>query len=65
MPGEATPALPKQETDKKFAKSVWREAAQGTAPETCEGAVDGDAYRVRKLYAHWLESGALKRRPAA
>lgn len=65
MPGEATPSLPKQETDKEFAKSVWSEAARGTAPETCEGAVDGDAYRVRKLYAHWLESGALERRPAA
>ena len=45
--------------------TVWHEAGKGTAPETCEGIVGTDSYRVRKLYAHWLEQGALKRRPAA
>jgi len=65
MPTGKSPSLPREETDKELAKSVWHEAARGTAPETCEGSVKADAYRVRKLYAHWLEHGALQRRPAA
>jgi hypothetical protein len=65
MPTDKTPSLPKAKIDHKFARAVWRQAARGTAPETCEGAVNSDAYRVRRLYAHWFECGALKRRPAA
>jgi hypothetical protein len=65
MPTQAPKSLPEKESDVEFANAVWREAARGTAPETCEGAVNGDAYRVRQLYAHWLECGALERRPAA
>jgi hypothetical protein len=65
MPTGKPPTQPKGETDKEFVRAVWREAARGTAPETCEGAVTSDAYRVRRLYAHWYERGALARRPAA
>jgi hypothetical protein len=62
----ATPPTPlEDEKDKEFMRGVWREASRGTAPESCEGALGGDAYRVRKLYVHWLETGALKRKPAA
>jgi hypothetical protein len=64
MPGEAKPSMPESEQDTAFAGEVWREATRGTAPESCEGIV-GDAYRVRRLYTHWLESGALALRPAA
>jgi hypothetical protein len=46
-------------------EAVWREASRGTAPESCEGLSGSDSYRVRRLYAHWLESGVLTRRPAA
>jgi len=63
-PAEGKPTMPKGESDKALAQSVWREAARGTAPESCEG-VNGDAYRVRRLFVHWLESGALELRPAA
>jgi hypothetical protein len=62
MPGDARPKRPEEEEDKAFAAAVWREAKKGTAPESCEGII-GDAYRVRRLYTHWLESGALKFRP--
>lgn len=65
MPGDVQASLPEGESDGDFAKAVWREAARGTAPESCEEVVGSDAYRVRRLYAHWLETGALKRRPAA
>ena len=64
MPADSKPSLPEEEKDTTFARSVWGEAKKGTAPESCEGIV-GDAYRVRRLYAHWLESGALAFRPAA
>jgi hypothetical protein len=65
MPGKAKPVAPEGEKDEELLRTVWRLAAKGTAPESCEGSVDGDAYRVRRLYAHWLECGALARRPAA
>jgi len=64
MPGDAKPSMPESEKDAAFARNVWAEAVRGTAPETCEGTV-GDAYRIRRLYLHWLESGALSLRPTA
>ena len=64
MPGESKPSLPEDETDTGFVRAVWLQARQGTAPESCEGTL-GDAYRVRRLYTHWLEKGALVFRPAA
>jgi hypothetical protein len=63
-PADAKPTVPKTESDKAFADRVWREAARGTAPESCEG-VTGDAHRVRRLFVHWFETGALARRPTA
>ncbi len=65
VPTGAAPSVPEDEGDRDLVQAVWREAARGTAPESCEGLVRRDAYRVRRLYAHWLESGALKHRPAA
>jgi hypothetical protein len=65
MAGNAPPSVPADETDRELAHAIWCEAAKGTAPESCESVVAADAYRVRRLYAHWLEKGALKHRPAA
>ena len=59
------PAIPPDEEDRELIRLVWREASSGTAPESCEGKVAADAYRVRRLYAHWFEQGALERRRAA
>jgi hypothetical protein len=64
MPGGQKPSLPETETETAFARTIWQEAVKGTAPESCEGIV-GDAYRVRRLFTHWLENGALALRPAA
>jgi hypothetical protein len=63
-PGKTKPSLPEREKDTQFAQKVWREAVQGRAPESCEGVL-GDAYRVRRLYAHWVEKGSLVLRPSA
>jgi hypothetical protein len=64
MPADAKPTVPKTESDKAFVQTVWHEAARGTAPESCEGGT-GDAYRVRRLFLHWFETGALALRPTA
>jgi hypothetical protein len=65
MPTGARPSLPEDENDRNLVEAVWREASRGTAPESYAGLSGSDSYRVRRLYAHWLENGALKRRPAA
>ena len=62
-PTGKTATSPEDETDREFVSAVWREAGKGTAPETCEGIVNTDSYRVRRLYAHWLEQGALNAAP--
>jgi len=58
------PRRPEEEDDAAFLRRVWAEAARGTPPEICESTVRADAFRVRRLYALWLEQGALKPRPS-
>jgi hypothetical protein len=48
--GEANPDL---------VETVWKMASAGTPPRQCESEVPVDAYRVRRLLAHWVEEGAL------
>jgi len=57
------PALrPEDETDGEFAGSVWDRAAKGLTPEACEHEMSTDPFRVRRLYAFWIEQGALAAR---
>jgi len=58
-PGPVPPSLPPGEDDQEFVRAVWKAASTGTPPERCEGSARADAYRVRRLYAVWLEQGAL------
>ncbi len=58
------PQRPEDEADDAFVRAVWKQAAGGTPPETCEAGMKTDAYRVRRLYAMWLEQGALRVRAA-
>jgi hypothetical protein len=58
------PTPPEEETDVELLKRVWQQAATGVAAEALEGALDVDGYRIRRMYAHWLETGALKAKPA-
>ncbi|HXV77575.1 MAG TPA: DUF4388 domain-containing protein [Candidatus Polarisedimenticolaceae bacterium] len=48
------------ESDVEFLRGIWAQAAKGISPAACEQSVPVDTYRVRRLYAHWLESGALQ-----
>jgi hypothetical protein len=58
-PGSKKPSDVKEDPDPKLAKAVWGEAAHGVAPAVCEATVPFDAYRVRRLYEHWVTEGSL------
>lgn len=47
------------EANEDLVETVWAMATAGTAPRRCETEVPVDAYRVRRLLAHWVEEGAL------
>jgi hypothetical protein len=39
---------------------LWKQVAAGKTAEECEASLAVDAYRVRRLLAHWVEEGALQ-----
>ena len=47
------------ETNQPLVEAIWKMALDGRAPRECESAVPVDAYRVRRLLAHWVEEGAV------
>jgi hypothetical protein len=47
------------ETNEALVETVWKMALAGTPPRECESEVPVDAYRVRRLLAHWVEEGAV------
>lgn len=56
--------LTEAEEDAQFAGAVWAKAASGCTADACEAEIEADPYRVRTLYAHWLEEGALRPKTA-
>lgn len=55
---EATP--PASEQDRNFFRYLWIKASAGAIPEECEAEIVTDAYRIRRLLAHWVEEGSLE-----
>ncbi|HJQ98501.1 MAG TPA: DUF4388 domain-containing protein, partial [Candidatus Polarisedimenticolaceae bacterium] len=53
---------PEDEDDAKFAERVWDRASKGLTPDACEHEIEIDPFRVRRLYAWWIEQGALRPR---
>ena len=53
---------PEDENDGDFASNVWDRAAAGTTANDCEREMKTDPFRVRRLYAHWVEGRALRPR---
>ena len=49
----------KEDGDPKLAKEVWGRAARGVPAATVESELPIDAYRVRRLYEHWVTEGSL------
>lgn len=55
-----TKPLPiEDEADVALMREVWQRASRGVTPEACRAELKVDDYRVRRLYAHWFEGGAL------
>jgi hypothetical protein len=58
-----SPAIrPEDEEDGDFAGSVWESAAAGIPANAFEREAKVDPFRVRRLYASWVQSGALRPR---
>jgi hypothetical protein len=57
---DVAPTPCEDEEDLTFMRSVWVKASSGATPEKCEAAINSDGYRVRRLFAHWIETGALQ-----
>ena len=49
-----------EETDAVLQQQVWARASTGASPRLCEEAIPADSFRIRRLFAHWLEEGSLK-----
>lgn len=56
---QVKPTPPAEEDDAGLVREVWLKASSGTTVGECERAAAVDAYRVRRLIAHWVEAGAL------
>jgi len=57
--GEARATPAPAELDGALVRSVWQAASGGGTVADCETAGKTDAYRVRRLLAHWVEEGSL------
>jgi len=55
--GKVPTPLP-DETSAALVETLWKMALDGRGARECESAVAVDAYRSRRLLAHWVEEGA-------
>lgn len=53
------PTAPEEERDADLLASVWGAAANGAPPRAAEGDHAVDAFRIRRLYEHWVSEGSL------
>jgi hypothetical protein len=58
--GSAKPTPLARERDPLVLRAVWARASAGATAAECEAAVPADAWRVRRLLAHWLSEGSLR-----
>jgi hypothetical protein len=56
------PTGPSEGEEPAFLRAVWAQAGAGATPLACEEAVPADCYRIRRLYALWVEQGALQQK---
>lgn len=53
------PTTPGHEHDTSLVQATWLAAISGASALECEAGAGCDAYRVRRLLAHWVEEGSL------
>lgn len=61
--GPNRPTAPLGETDAELMRRVWASLRDGASPVVCEEALGVGSLRVRRILAHWLVEGALRRAP--
>jgi len=59
-PATARPTPDPSESDPAILREVWVKASGGAPIGEWEPQIATDAYRVRRLLAHWVEEGALQ-----
>ncbi|MGE5235181.1 MAG: DUF4388 domain-containing protein [Acidobacteriota bacterium] len=59
QPTGSKPTRLADEADKTFLNALWSKVTAGATPIQCEESLPVDAYRVRRMIAHWVEGGAL------
>lgn len=62
LPLQATgtrPGAPEGETDPELMKTVWLKAIAGAPVAEWGHEIPTDSFRIRRMLAHWLESGAV------
>ncbi len=58
-PTGAKPTSHPDEHDGILVRNLWTRVSQGATPRECEAEIRADSYRIRRMLAHWAESGAL------
>lgn len=56
----AQPTKLPEEKDGLLFRELWNAVRSGATPMECEAMVAVDAYRVRRLLVHWIETGAVE-----
>ncbi len=54
------PAQLPEERDGMLFRELWTAVKKGATPADCEALVTVDAYRVRRLLVHWIETGCIE-----
>lgn len=57
--GTAKPTPHPDETDASLVREIWLKASSSTTLAEWDSQIPTDSYRIRRLIAHWLETGAL------
>lgn len=57
---ETRPLPLPEEKDGLLFRNLWNAVQRGTTPLECETIIEADAYRIRRLLAHWMELGIIE-----
>jgi hypothetical protein len=56
---DSKPTAHPDEKDGILIRDLWTKVSTGATPRECETVVRADSYRIRRLLAHWVATGAL------
>ena len=54
------PAQLREERDGMLFRELWTAVKKGATPSECEAMVTADAFRIRRLLVHWIETGCIE-----